>query len=184
MSDEDSRTRMAFRITINGEPFCEAEDLTTVTMAVDELRRRAEQRVTLYASASEGHLQWMTANFGIGDQIVIEVVDAAAEGESEPLRCDFCGLDVHEVSTLIQGKAGSICNLCITGFSTAVHKGSALPVGASFREDSGLACRFCGRVPTANAVVVRNGAAICPECLRTGADILGEKTNHPSRGTD
>ena len=178
MSDEDLHTRTAFRITINGEPFCEAEDLSTVTMAVDDLRGRAEQRVTLYASASEGPLQWMTANFSIGDQIVIEVVDAAAEGEPEPLQCDFCGRDVHEISTLVQGKAGSICDLCITGFSTAVHKGSALPVGASFRDDSELPCRFCGKAPRAGtAVVVRNGAAICAECLRTGADILGDRPN-------
>jgi hypothetical protein len=103
MSDEDLHTRTAFRITINGEPFCEAEDLTTVTMAVDELRGRAD---------------------------------------------------------------------------TAVHKGSALPVGASFLDDSGLPCRFCGKPPrTGTAVVVRNGAAVCAECLRTGADILGDRPN-------
>jgi hypothetical protein len=176
VSDEDLRARTAFRITINGEPFCEAEDLTTVTMAVDQVRGQNEQRITLYANANEGHLQWMTASLGVGDQIVIEVVDAVAEGESEPLHCDFCGRDVHDVSILVQGKTGSICDQCITGFSTAVHKGSALPVGASFSNDSESPCRFCGKAPPAiAAVVMRNGAAVCAECLRTGADILGER---------
>ena len=62
MSDEDLRARTAFCISINGESFCEAEDLTTVTMAVDQVRGQDEQRITLYASANEGHLQWMTAS--------------------------------------------------------------------------------------------------------------------------
>jgi ClpX C4-type zinc finger len=144
VSDEDLRARTAFRITINGEPFCEAEHLTTATIAVDEVRGQDEQRITLYANANEGHLQWMTASLGIGDQIVIEVVDALTERESEPQHCDFCGRDAHDVSILVQGQTGSICDQCISGFSTAVHKGSALPVGASFSNDSDSPCRFCG----------------------------------------
>jgi glucokinase len=178
VSDEDLRARTAFRITINGEPFCEAEDLTTATMAVDEVRGQDEQRITLYANANEGHLQWMTASLGIGDQIVIEVVDALTERESEPQHCDFCGRDAHDVSILVQGQTGSICDQCISGFSTAVHKGSALPVGASFSNDSDSPCRFCGKAPPAiTAVVMRNGAAVCAECLRAGADMLGERPN-------
>ena len=145
-------------------------------MAVDELRGREEQRITLYANANEGPLQWMTASLGVGDQIVIEVIDAVSQEESEPHHCDFCGRDAHEVSVLVQGKTGSICNVCITALSTAVHKGKALPVGASFRDDSDSACRFCGKAPPAvSAVVLRNGAGVCAECLRTAADILEER---------
>ena len=178
MSDEDQRARTAFRITINGEPFCETEDLTAVTMAVDEVRGQDAERITLYANAAEGHLQWMTASLGVGDQISIEVVDAIADGESEPQRCDFCASDVHDVSILVQGKTGSICDQCISGFSTAVHRGCALPVGASFNNTSDSPCRFCGKAPPAiTAVVMRNGAAICAECLRTVADILQEGPN-------
>jgi ATP-dependent protease Clp ATPase subunit len=118
----------------------------------------------------------MTANLGVGDQIVIEVVDLVGERESEPLHCDFCGRDVTEVSTLVQGSAGSICDQCITEFSTAVHQGHTLPLGASFRDDSEVSCRFCGQAPPViGPVVMRNGAAVCGECLRTGADILSDR---------
>jgi hypothetical protein len=67
-----------FRITINGQPFRETTDLTTATIVVEELRRRVERRITLYASGHEGHLQWMTANLTVGDRIVIQIVGAVA----------------------------------------------------------------------------------------------------------
>jgi hypothetical protein len=152
-------------------------------MTVDEVRGQHAQRITLYANANEGHLQWMTASLGVGDQIAIEVVDASADVESESLRCDFYGRDVQDVSVLVQGPTGSICDQCIRGFGTAVHKGSGLPAGASFIGDSDSPCRFCGKAPPAiTALVKRNGATICAECLRTGADILEEgfKRNPPT----
>jgi hypothetical protein len=174
MSDEEPPARSAFRITINGQPFCEADDLATVTMAVEDVRARNGQRISLYANEHEGPLHWMTACLGVGDRIVIEVVDATVEA-GEPPRCDFCGREAVEVSAVVQGQAGSICDLCVSGFSAAVHKGDTLPTGASFRDDSISTCRFCGKAPPAiGGVVVRNGAALCAECLRTAADILGD----------
>ena len=174
-----------FRITINGEPFCEADDLTTATIVVEELRRRVERRITLYATGCEGRLQWMTANLTVGDRIVIEIADAVAASQLNAQQCDFCGRDAHDVYAVIRGPAGSICDACITTFSAAVQKGSpsALPSGAAFRDDSTLSCRFCGKAPPAIAgVVMQNGAAICAECLRSGADMLGDSQPGNPRG--
>lgn len=134
--DEDLRPTGAFRISINGEPYCESDDLTTLTMVVDDVRRRAHQRITLYATASRGPLRWMTSDLGVGDKIVIEIVDAAVEQPSEPPHCDFCGRDMFDVSTLVQGESGNICDLCIAAFSKAVHDGSAFPLGTSLRDES------------------------------------------------
>jgi hypothetical protein len=47
-----------------------------------------------------------------------------------------------------------------------------LPVGAFIRDVPPWKCGFCGKEPGAvPGVFVRNGAAICPECLRVAADI-------------
>ena len=176
--DDDTRPPTTLRVSINGEPYCDGEDFTTITMAVDEVSRRAERRITLYASGGDGHLKWMTADLTAGDQIVIEIVDAAAERRSEPPHCDFCGRDVFEARTLLHGTTGSICDVCIMEFSTAVHRAGPLPIGASFRGAPALPCRFCGKEPPAiEGVVMRNGAAICAECLRTSADLLSDRSD-------
>ena len=164
-----------FLITINGKAFCEADDLTTATIVVEELRRRVERRITLYASGHEGRLHWMTANLTVGDRIVIEIADAMARSQLKPRKCDFCGRDAHDVHALVRGPAGSICDICIATFSAAVHKGTPLPAEASFRDDSTLSCRFCGKAPPAIAgVVMQNGAGVCAECLRSCADMLAD----------
>ena len=176
MTEDDRRPRTTLRLTVNGEPFCEAEDLTTVTMIVEQVPRRDERKITLYASAGQGLLHWMTASLRVGDQILFEVDEAVTERRAEHQRCDFCGLEMDDVSALMQGQSGSICNGCITSLSHAIHKGSPLPLGAAFRDDCDLPCRFCEvRPPAISGVVVRNGAAICAQCLRTAADILGEQ---------
>jgi hypothetical protein len=180
LSDEDDpRPATAFRITINGKPYCETDDLTTVTMVVDEVRGHAERRVTLYASGSEGPLRWMTADLAAGDRIAIEIVDAVAEEESaEALACDFCGRAIHAVHVLVQGTDGNICDLCIERLSTSVRNDSALPVGASFSDDSSDSCAFCGKAaPDIAAVIMHNSAAICAQCLRSVDDMMSERAS-------
>jgi hypothetical protein len=118
----------------------------------------------------------MTAGLSIGDQIVIDVIDVvAAERESETLCCGFCGREQADVLTLLTGSTGQICNFCVTAFSEAVSQGRPLPIGASFRDESELSCGFCGKgTAITRSVIVRNGAAVCPECLRTASDIQAE----------
>ena len=76
---------VAFEITINGKPYCESEDITVLTMVVEEIQRRGGQRISLHASgASEGPLQFLAANLGVGDEIVVRIVEASEGAESGP----------------------------------------------------------------------------------------------------
>lgn len=166
---------IGFRITINDSAFCESDDLTAFTMVVEDLRSPGEQRVSLHAQAGDGPLQWLAAHLKVGDSVQIDVVDLLAENESQnvDLACGFCGLDTHAVTNLIQGQSASICDLCTVTFSEAVGGGGRLPTGAAFRDEPEWACGFCSRAATALAgVVVRNGAAICPECLSACRDLV------------
>jgi hypothetical protein len=164
-----------FRISVNGEPFCESHDLTVFTMVVEDTGLSGEQRVMLHARAGEGPLQWLAANLHAGDAVRIEVVDiAVADAANETQRaCSFCGGDIHELNSLIEGPGAAICDGCSTSFSEAVRNRASLPAGAAIHSETALTCGFCGQghedVP---ALIVRNGAAICPECLRSCEDML------------
>jgi ATP-dependent protease Clp ATPase subunit len=92
---------------------------------------------------------------------------------------------VHEVSTLVQGQEAAICDGCITSLSNAVKNGTELPVGASIRDEPTWTCGLCHNQPGNIAgVVVRSGAAVCPECLRACAEILEEKSRRNLREAD
>jgi hypothetical protein len=80
---------------------------------------------------------------------------------------------MHEFEKLVQGTDVAICDTCTTGLSRAIKDGAPLPVGSSIRDASDLLCGFCrNKSGHVTGVVVRNGAAICPECLRTCAEII------------
>ena len=165
---------VGFKITVNGKSYCESDDISALTMVAEEIRRGTAYRVSLHAAAGDAPLQWLAADLKIGDEIVIRVVDMS-EVEETPLACSFCNRAVHEVSTLVQGPDKAICDRCIRSFSTAVKNASELPAGASIRDEPEWNCGFCSNRPsTTGGVVVRNGAAVCPECLRVGSDILDE----------
>jgi hypothetical protein len=111
-------------------------------------------------------------------EIVISVVDLSEAEEAPPPACSFCGRAVHDVSTLVRGPAAAICDNCIRSFSTAVRTATELPASASIRDDSEWSCGFCSNQPAnTGGVVVRNGAAVCPACLRVCSDILAESAN-------
>jgi hypothetical protein len=172
-----------FRIIVNGKTFCESEDLTALTMVVEDLRNRDEPRVSLHARAGEGPVQWLAANLRVGDTVTIEVVDLVAEAESESeMSCRFCGCGFHEVASLIKGPTVAICDRCTVAFSEAVRMCGQLPTGAAFRPEPEWSCGFCGKLAADVAgVIVRNQAAICPECLRTCHDLLeGGSRDEPS----
>ena len=168
--------RAAFKVTINGRPYCESEDITAITMVVEEVRRGSGHRVSLHASAGEGPLIGLAAGFAIGDEVVVRIVDAADLEHADPLGCNFCGRSAHDVSNLVQGPSTAICDRCISTLGIAVGTGDRLPAGASIRDEPEWACGFCASQPgNVPGVVVRNGAAICPECLRACTDILADE---------
>ena len=165
---------------MNEKGFCESDDLTTFTMVVEDLRNSEEQRVSLHAQAGDGPLQWLAANLKIGDTVKIEVVDlvAGAESENEEFACGFCGRDMHAVRNLIQGQDVAICDGCTMAFSEAVRTGGRLPTGAIIQDEPKWVCGFCSKVAAGMAgVIVRNAAAICPECLSACNDILQDSSN-------
>ena len=163
---------VTFQISINGKPYCESDDITTVTMVAEEIRRDA-CRISLHAGGSETSLQWLAADLKAGDEIVIRVVEFEEPEFTGPSGCSFCGREIHEVLRLIQGRSAAICDACIRGFSAAVKNGTELPLGASLRDEPEWVCGFCGNQPgNIPGVVVRNGAALCPECLRACSDVL------------
>jgi hypothetical protein len=167
----------AFRISINGKPWFDSDDLTTLTMAVEELRRNPRPRVSVHAAAGEGPMQWLDADLKAGDTIVIEVLEHVEEeqGEEEtsPLMCAFCGRASHDVEYLLESRSTRLCSACVSDFGAALGHNGALPLGASFRDEPDWACGFCGKRPKdVPGVIVRNGAAICPQCVHACADML------------
>jgi len=169
---------VGFRITVNGNTYCESDDVSALTMVAETVARRSGYRISLHAGSGDAPVQWLTADLKIGDEIVIRVVDLSEAEQGPPLGCSFCGREVHDVSTLVHGPAAAICDDCIQGFSTALRTSTQLPTGASIRGESEWRCGFCSNQPTnTGGLVVRNGAAVCPECLRACSDILTESTN-------
>jgi hypothetical protein len=49
----DDKTMVAFQISINGTRYCESNDITVVTMVVEELRRRGSHRISLHAGTGD-----------------------------------------------------------------------------------------------------------------------------------
>jgi len=147
-------------------------------MVAEQIRRRTGYRISLHAGSGDAPLQWLEADLKVGDEIVIRVIDTAEMEEGRPHACSFCAREVHEVSSLIVGPATAICDGCIRSLSTAVKNATELPLGVSIRDDPDSKCGFCSNQP-ANpiGVIVRNGAAVCPECLRVCSEILAESAN-------
>jgi hypothetical protein len=75
-----------------------------------------------------------------------------------------------------QGARASLSNDYAVDFVFAAHpersRGAALPVGASIHDQGDAQCGFCRKSPPdVPGLIVRNAAAICPECLRARVDI-------------
>ena len=169
---------VGFRITVNGNTYCESDDISALTMVAEQIGRRSGYRISLHAGSGDAPVQWLAADLKVGDEIVISVVDLSETEDAPPLACSFCGQAVHDVSTLVRGPAAAICDNCIRSFSTAVRTATELPAGASIRDDSKWSCGFCSNQPAnTGGLVVRNGPAVCPVCLRACSDILAESAN-------
>ena len=163
---------VAFHVSINGKTYCESEAITALTMATEEMRRGG-CRISLHAAAGESALQWLTADLSIGDEIVIRIVDADDVEDAEPPGCSFCGRDLLDVSSIVLGGTARLCDRCTDAFATALENARELPLGASIRDEPEWMCGFCANKPgNVPGVIVRNGAAVCPECLRVCSEIL------------
>ena len=162
---------VAFEITINGKPYCESEDITVLTMVVEEIQRRGGQRISFARQRRERRaVAVLAANLGVGDEIVVRIVEASEGAESGPPGCAFCGREIHDAHTLVVGQSKGICDLCIAGFSEAVKHGTELPLGASIRDEPQWVCDFCASLPgTIRASSCGTARAVCPECLRAAA---------------
>ena len=168
----------AFEILVNGERRLVGTDITAITLAADWVSRRQAERVSLHVGmgqTGERQVQYLGADLAPGDEITIRVLheEARHEASDESLeRCGFCGSDAEVVKSLVAGPRASICDACLSRFTAVVAHGAALPIGASIQERSGTHCAFCRRAPPeVPGVLVRNGTAICPECLRACADM-------------
>jgi ribosomal protein L24E len=165
---------IAFEISINGTVYTQTDEITAVTLVAELVNRRNSDRVSLHALSADGKLQWLDAHLAIGDEIRVRLIDAADVISTGPEGCSFCGREVADVRNLIQSLKTSICDSCTRLFADYIRSGERLPLGASIR-DQAAACGFCGRAAEeTGGVVVRNAAAICPECIHACEDIVEE----------
>lgn len=166
---------IAFDITINGRPYGETEEITAVTIVAEYVAGRRSERVSVHGQSADGRLQWLDAHLSIGDEIRVRIVEASDAATSSPSGCNYCGRSVGDVLKLVTGNKLAICDDCTKRFADSLKSGSALPIGASIHDDPEQACGFCGRDPReVTGVIVRNGAAICAECVRTCEDLVRE----------
>ncbi len=167
---------ITFEISINGTPYAESEDLTAVTVVAELIGGRRGERVTVHGQSSEGQLQWLDSNLSIGDEIRIRIVEAVEAAETWERGCSFCAREIPEIERMIQGPKVAICSDCTNRFAESLSHGSALPVGASIHDDPQQPCGFCGKDPRdTGGVIVRNGAAICGECVRICEELVNER---------
>jgi hypothetical protein len=168
---------VAFEVRINGERRYEGNHITSVTLAADWVYRRQSDRVSIHVGGS--HVHALDARLQPGDEVLIRIVDAVDEDALAQDVCAFCGSASHEVAKLIQAPKAAICDACVAAFDAVLRSGARLPLGASLRDDADRECSVCGKAPGFKpdeipGVFVRNGAAICAECLRACSDIMAE----------
>jgi ClpX C4-type zinc finger len=163
---------IAFRIRINGRDVTASDEVTTFTMVAED-RGEREFRVALHAADADMRLHSLAAQLRSGDEVTIAVVDADEMPARGPECCTFCGREPHQVSSLVAGASAAICDHCTKGLSAALTSGAGWPGGACLRGDSEWVCGFCAKdAVAASGVVVMASSAICPECLRSCADLL------------
>lgn len=121
---------VVFEISINGQPHCEGEDVTTVTIVAEQLARG--ERVSIHAQAAgDENLQWLAANLAAGDEILIRIVDTTQLPDPGPHGCSFCGREIHDFKKLVHGREVAICDTCISGFAAVGQTGAKPPTLAT-----------------------------------------------------
>ena len=168
----------AFEIRVNGERRFVGQDVTAITLGVDLLDPEKPERISMIVGVGEPgahEVQHLGADLAPGDEISIQVLadDKTPYDASEtPDSCSFCGIGVHHIRSLVAGPQVAICDSCLEAFDAVVRGDAPLPVGASIQERGDARCGFCHRTPPDVAgLLVRNMAAVCPECLRACVDL-------------
>jgi hypothetical protein len=165
-----------FEISVNGERRFVGDDVKAITVVSDWIARRQADRVSLHVGLGgpgERGVQYLGSDLHPGDEIVIRLLEDDEPVDSDALdSCGFCGQGVSQVGSLVAGSRVAICGSCLQSFDDVVTRSEALPVGASIQQDGDRRCGFCLRgAPEVPALLVRNDAAICPECLRVCTDM-------------
>jgi hypothetical protein len=168
---------VSFEISVNGERRFVGDDVRAITVVTEWITRRQDDRVSVHVGlggAGERAIQHLGADLHPGDEITIRVrEDDELPASDVPEACSFCGSGTHHISSLVAGPQVAICDSCLRAFDAVVTRGAALPVGGSIRQDGDLRCGFCLKGPPEVAgVLVRNAAAICPECLHACVDMI------------
>src|SRR5213594_5197093 len=168
----------AFEISVNGERRFVGDQVKAITLAAEWVARRKADRVSVHVGVGEpgqDQIQYLGADLRPGDEISIRVLsdhDVYDVITGAPEACSFCASDMHDVRSLVSGPHVAICDSCLSAFQAVIVSGAALPVGATIRDKSDLPCGFCQKSPPEVApLLVRNEAALCPECLRACVDM-------------
>ena len=168
----------AFEILVNGERRFVGEDVTAITLAADSVARRNAERVSLHVGVGEPEdrqVHYLGADLGPGDKITIRVMpndEVSDSSDDAPDRCSFCGSGIHSVRSLVAGPQVAMCDSCVAVFHGVLSRGDPLPIGAAIQEHGEASCGFCSKMlPDVPGLLVRNAAAVCPECLRTCVEI-------------
>jgi len=174
----------AFEISVNGKPRFVEEDVKAITIVADrvpDLTLGGEiEKVYLHVGIGEaGEYQYLGGDLRPGDEISIRVLtdDEIPTGTTSfPTSCSFCGSDHFHISSLTGGPQVAICDGCLQVFHAVIIQGARLPLGASIRDQGPDQCDFCHKAPPeVPGLLVRNSAAICPECLRACLDLITEQ---------
>ncbi len=168
----------AFEISVNGERRFVGEYVKAITLAADWVAHRQGERISVHVGAGghgEVEVQYLGADLRPGDEISIRVLaedEDRPEGLPETESCSFCRSDKRHIGSLVAGSQVAICDRCLVAFQAVVTRSAALPIGASIQELGYARCGFCQKAPPEVAgLLVRNDAALCPECLRACLDL-------------
>lgn len=172
---------ITFEIRVNGEERFSGDGVNAVTLVSDWIARRGRTRVQLHVGAGDPgdqEVHHLGADLGAGDEITIRLVEDGIDGAG-PLAqeiCSFCARDITHFRSLVAGAQVAICDSCVAAFEAVLHDRGPLPLGTSVHDRGDLACGFCLKTPPdVPGLLVRNGAAICPECLRVCGDLKGSR---------
>lgn len=167
----------AFEITVNGERRFAGEAVKAITLVADWVPGRQGERISVHLGVGEPgevEVQYLGADLKPGDEISIRVLasDALPEVPWPNDSCTFCGRDSYHIGSLVAGSQAAICDFCLAAFHAVLTQNAPLPMGASIQEHEDVRCGFCLKGPPELAgLFVRNGAALCPECLRVCLDL-------------
>jgi len=129
------------------------------------------------------HLDWLTTNLAVGDEILIKLVDSDVRDEPtvEPTRfegCGFCGRSRTEIpeGELLGGAEANICKDCIIRLRDECSAGEN-PSTATDAEQEQSICSFCGkRSDEVPQIFAGQAGRICQACLTNCALVpLGKR---------